>query len=179
MHLKKPRQALRQLFVFHFPNYFDLSCLPYFNNSVIKPLIKLITTRSPPLYRNVFYLQILFTSTCIIPTLPQIMEANISCVFNFYNNFWLDLFARFIFSPWATYQIFMFLSHDWSDNLQFYHLWLLLSDYRGMYKWFGAHSNQESKFRYLIKDEFIIVIIITLRMVMSSESLLKWNFTSF
>jgi len=47
--------------------------------------------------------------------------------------------------------------HEFKSRLKWkfsnfpHHLWLLLSDYRGMVKWFGAHYNQEVRFSSAVK----------------------------
>jgi len=40
---------------------------------------------------------------------------------------------------------------NWKFSNYPHHLWLLLSDYRGMVKWFGAHYNQEVRFSSTVK----------------------------
>jgi len=47
--------------------------------------------------------------------------------------------------------------HEFESQLKWnffifpHHLWLLLSDYRGMAKWFGAHYNQDVRFSLAVK----------------------------
>jgi len=47
-------------------------------------------------------------------------------------------------------RVVMSLNPDWHENFLIFHI-TLLSDCRGMAKWFGAHYNEEVRFRSAVK----------------------------